>query len=92
MRCTPCVAVWTARNYAVFHAPILVTTKAGEQLYISARGWKEWQFDDSSYRALVAGHSLSDRDRILRRDAIRIIREEPQRYLTQSVARVAEPK
>ena len=85
-----CVGVWTTRNIVVFHAPILVTTKAGEQLWITAKGWSEWQFNDPDYTGLVEGHTLIERDRILREDALRIIAAEPLRYLVQSVKRVPE--
>lgn len=85
-----CVGVWTTRNYVVFHAPILVTAKAGEQLWITAKGWSEWQFNDPGYRSMVEGHNVIERDTILRNDALRMIAAQPLRYLTMSVRRVPE--
>jgi len=76
-----CVGAWTVRNYVLFRQPILVSVHGGEQLWISAKGWSEWHFDDPELRRLVDGRSYVDRNAAMQRDAIRIIAESPGTFL-----------
>jgi 4-amino-4-deoxy-L-arabinose transferase-like glycosyltransferase len=76
-----CVGAWTVRNYVLFRQPILISVHGGEQLWISAKGWSEWHFDDPELRRLVDGRSYVDRNAAMQRDAIRIITESPGTFL-----------
>lgn len=76
-----CVGAWTVRNYVLFRQPILISVHGGEQLWISAKGWSEWHFDDPELRRLVDGRSYVERNAAMQRDAIRIIEESPGRFL-----------
>jgi 4-amino-4-deoxy-L-arabinose transferase-like glycosyltransferase len=76
-----CVGAWTVRNYVLFRQPILISVHGGEQLWISAKGWSEWHFDDPDLRRLVDGRSYVDRNAAMQRDALRIIAESPGRFL-----------
>jgi 4-amino-4-deoxy-L-arabinose transferase-like glycosyltransferase len=76
-----CVGAWTVRNYVLFRQPILISVHGGEQLWISAKGWSEWHFDDPELRRLVDGRSYVDRNAAMQRDALRIIAESPGRFL-----------
>jgi 4-amino-4-deoxy-L-arabinose transferase-like glycosyltransferase len=85
-----CVGVWTARNYIVFHRPILVTAHGGETLWISTKGWNEWRFDDPRYRRLVEGRDYIERDAVLRRDAVRTIAAAPLQYAVLCLERLPQ--
>jgi len=85
-----CVGAWTVRNYVIFHKPILVSAHGGETLWISAKGWSEWHFDDPAFQDLVRGHDYVGRNDVLRQDAIRMISDAPARYLALCVQRIPE--
>ena len=79
------VSAWSVRNYLVFNRPVPLTIKGGEQLWISAKGWDEWRYDEPAYLNLVRGQGPIERDSLLRRDALRLIAEDPGRYLALCV-------
>jgi 4-amino-4-deoxy-L-arabinose transferase-like glycosyltransferase len=83
-----CVGAWTVRNYVLFHQPILISVHGGEQLWISAKGWSEWHFDDPELRRLVDGRSYVERNAAMQRDAIRIIMASPGQFLVYCVQRM----
>ena len=76
-----CVGAWTVRNYVLFRQPILISVHGGEQLWISAKGWSEWHFDDPELRRIVDGRSYVERNAAMQRDAIRIIMASPGQFL-----------
>ncbi|MBI3493686.1 MAG: glycosyltransferase family 39 protein [Acidobacteria bacterium] len=76
-----CVGIWTVRNYVALGRPILISVHGGEQLWISAKGWSEWHFDDPDLRRLATGRSYVERNAAMQRDALRIIAASPARYL-----------
>ncbi|MBI3402958.1 MAG: glycosyltransferase family 39 protein [Acidobacteria bacterium] len=76
-----CIGAWTVRNYVLFRQPILISVHGGEQLWISAKGWSEWHFDDPDLRRLVSGRSYVERNAAMQQDALRIIAESPGRFL-----------
>jgi 4-amino-4-deoxy-L-arabinose transferase-like glycosyltransferase len=75
------VGVWTARNYRVFRAFVPVTARAGETLWISAKGWMEWCSEDAELQSLGRPRNPIERDRAFRRRAVEIIRGDPLAYL-----------
>ncbi|MBZ5557758.1 MAG: glycosyltransferase family 39 protein [Acidobacteriia bacterium] len=83
-----CVGAWTVRNYVLFHQPILISVHGGEQLWISAKGWSEWHFDDPELRRLVDGRSYVERNAAMQRDAIRIIMASPGQFLVYCFQRM----
>ena len=85
-----CVGVWTVRNYVIFHQPILVSAHGGETLWISAKGWSEWHFDDPAFQDLVRGRDYIARNEVLQHDAIRMIADAPARYLALCLKRIPE--
>lgn len=85
-----CVGLWTARNYTVFGKPILVTAHGGETLWLSAKGWSEWHFDDPQLREMIKGLSDLQRDEVLRQSGWRMIAAAPGQYLLACVGRVPE--
>lgn len=75
------VSGWTIRNYVHFRQVILVTAHGGDTLWISNKGWTEWNSDDPELRALVKGLTYVEQSDVLRRAAIREISAEPMQYL-----------
>jgi 4-amino-4-deoxy-L-arabinose transferase-like glycosyltransferase len=82
------VGAYSLRNYLVVGKPILVTAHGGETLWISAKGWTEWHFDDPELQRLTLGLSYVERNEVLQRDALRMIKADPARYLWLCVKRV----
>lgn len=82
------VGAYSVRNYLVVGKPILVTAHGGETLWISARGWTEWHFDDPDLKRLTHGLSYVERNEVLQRDALRMIAANPGQYLWLCVKRV----
>jgi 4-amino-4-deoxy-L-arabinose transferase-like glycosyltransferase len=85
-----CVSVgaWTVRNYMVFHQPILASAHGGEQLWLSAKGWSEWHFDDPGLRQLATGRSYVERNAAMQREGWRLIMSSPGQYLIFCFERV----
>ncbi len=82
------VGVWTARNYEVFHDFVLVSANGGKTLWISTMGWDEWNFEDPTYQSLVQGLSDLERDRVLRREGLKNILNDPPHYLRLCFERI----
>jgi 4-amino-4-deoxy-L-arabinose transferase-like glycosyltransferase len=74
------IGVWTIRNYRVFHKPILVSAAGGEVLWLSTKGWMDWQRDDPELRRLVQGQDYVGQNEVLGREALRNIRRDPLGY------------
>jgi 4-amino-4-deoxy-L-arabinose transferase-like glycosyltransferase len=85
-----CVGSWSVRNYLVFGKPILVTAHGGETLWLSARGWREWDFEDPALRNLIAGLDYVKRNEVMQRDGLRMIRDAPVRYALLCLKRVPD--
>lgn len=84
------VGVWTARNYVIFGRFILVSAHGGDTLWLSAKGWSEWQYDDAELIALTAGLDYVEQNEALRREGMRIIIDDPLGYLRTCVARLPD--
>jgi len=84
------VGAYSLRNYLVVGKPLLVTAHGGETLWISAKGWTEWHFDDPELQRLTHGLSYVERNEVLQRDALRMIAADPGHYLRLCVRRVPE--
>lgn len=82
------VGAYSIRNYRVTGRPILVTAHGGETLWISAKGWSEWHFDDPELRRLTSGLDYVQRNEALQHDAWRMIAAAPGRYLGLCLKRV----
>jgi 4-amino-4-deoxy-L-arabinose transferase-like glycosyltransferase len=82
------VGVWTARNYRVFEAFVPVTARGGETLWISAKGWTEWRYEDAELQSLIRGRNYIERDTAFRRQALQTILDRPLAYLALCARRV----
>ena len=82
------VGAYSVRNYLVVGKPLLVTAHGGETLWISAKGWTEWHFDDPELHRLTQGLSYVERNEVLQHDALRTIAADPGHYLRLCVGRV----
>ncbi|RJR49555.1 MAG: hypothetical protein C4576_06675 [Desulfobacteraceae bacterium] len=85
------VGTWTLRNYYHYNELILVSAHGGPTLWIATVGWKDWKFDDPVYQSLVSqGTNDIERARILQRQAIKNILDNPGRYLLLCSRRVVD--
>lgn len=75
------VGGWTARNYAVFKKPILVSAHGGEILWISTTDWTEWRYDDPQLASLIRGKTFLEQNATLGREGMRRILADPVGYL-----------
>jgi hypothetical protein len=84
------IAPWTRRNYRVFPRLVLVAPTSGHQLWISThpQDWRQWDFDDPQYRALVAGLAPAEADARLRQEGIAQAVRQPFRYLALCLKRI----
>jgi 4-amino-4-deoxy-L-arabinose transferase-like glycosyltransferase len=82
------IGVWTIRNYRVFHKPILVSAAGGGVLWLSTKGWMDWQRNDPELRRLVAGQDYVGQNEVLGREGLRNIGRDPLRYAALSARRI----
>jgi len=83
------VVPWSVRNYAVTGEIIPLTVHDGDNIWIASyKGeWLEFHTDREPYRSLVAGLSQLERSRVLKREGIRNIVNDPAGYLWLCVKR-----
>lgn len=75
------IAPWTIRNYRVSGRFLLVSSLFGSMLWISSYGWLEWHNDDPYYAGLINGLDDVEKEKVLFRDGIKHIIEDPFQYL-----------
>ena len=83
------VAPWSMRNSAVTGEFIPLTVHGGDVLWISSyrEEWLEFYPDKEPYRSLVAGLSELEASKVLRREGIRNIIEDPVGFARLSLRR-----
>jgi 4-amino-4-deoxy-L-arabinose transferase-like glycosyltransferase len=81
------VGVWTARNYLVYQKFIPVSVQGGDALWISTKGWTEWR-DDEGLRSLIEGLDPLEMQKVLHREGIRNIVNDPLRYFIFCIKRL----
>jgi 4-amino-4-deoxy-L-arabinose transferase-like glycosyltransferase len=83
------LAPWAMRNYAVTGEFIPLTVHGGDVLWISSykEEWLEFYPDKEPYKSLVAGLSELETSKVLRREGIRNIVEDPAGFAWLCVKR-----
>lgn len=84
------IGVWTARNYVTFRRLVLVSAHGGDTLWLSAKGWDEWHYDDPELQRLTAGLNYLQQNDVFRREGIKLIEGDPLRYARLCIGRLPD--
>jgi 4-amino-4-deoxy-L-arabinose transferase-like glycosyltransferase len=76
------VSIWTVRNYVLSGRLLLVAAHSGDIVYISAKGWPNWHFDDPELQSLVRGTTYLTQNDVLGAAGMKMIRADPVGYLS----------